>query len=88
MKKIENTYVDDSRFMEFIDELATQITEMNFGADTWKEEDGHRVMVFTDEAQEYYNEMYSAYEMMTNNIIGVYKHHDMIMHIYPINKNK
>ena len=24
-----NTYIDNSRFMEFIDELATQITERN-----------------------------------------------------------
>ena len=86
--KNENTYVDDSRFMEFIDELATQMTEMNYGADTWKEEDGHRVMVFTDEAQEYYNEMYDEYETMTNKMIGVYKHQDMITHIYPINKIK
>ena len=88
MKKI---YIDNSRFMEFIDELATQITEMNFGADTTREikdglSDGYAT-IFTDEAQEYYNEMYEEYEMMANNIIGVYSKNDMIMHIYP-NKTK
>ena len=94
MKKIENTYVDDSRFMEFIDEIATQITEMNFGYETYEDENrilidkGESFMNFTDEAQEYYNEMYDEYEMMANNIMGVYKHHDMIMHIYPTKKNK
>ena len=36
MKVINKTYIDNSRFMEFIDELATQITEMNYGADTFK----------------------------------------------------
>ena len=51
--------------MEFIDELATQITEMNFGDDTWnvdeleKLDEGYK---FTDEAQDFYNEMYDEYE--------------------------
>ena len=82
MKEKEKTFIDDSNFMEFIDEIATQITEMNFGADTyyWYGENEHKL---TDEAQEYYNEMYDEYETMANNIMGVYKHHDMIMHIYP-----
>lgn len=63
--------INNSRFMEFIDEITTQITEMNFGADTyyWYGENEHKL---TDEAQEYYNEMYSEYEMMANNIMGVY----------------
>ena len=88
MKKI---YIDNSRFMEFIDEMATQITEMNYGQDSWIDvKEGVAVdngMRFSDEAQEYYNEMYSEYETMANNMMGVYKHHDMIMHIYP-NKTK
>ena len=29
--------VRDSNFLECVDELATQITEMNFGADTYTE---------------------------------------------------
>tara|TARA_R110000824_G_scaffold363581_1_gene551596 strand:+ start:131 stop:409 length:279 start_codon:yes stop_codon:yes gene_type:complete len=92
MKKIEKTYIDNGRFMELIDELATQITEMNFGADTTKEiqdglSDGY-VTIFTDEAQDYYNEMYDEYETMINKIIGVYRHRDMIMHIYPTKINK
>ena len=32
-------YIENSTFMEFIDELATQITEMNYGAETYKDED-------------------------------------------------
>ena len=81
MKVINKIYIDNSRFMEFIDELATQITEMNFGADTTKEikdglSDGY-VTIFTDEAQEYYNEMYGEYEMMANNIMGVYSDNEL-----------
>ena len=84
MKKI---YIEDSDFMEFIDEMATQITEMNFGAETYEERkiyEGSYETHFTNEAQDYYNEMYNEYETMANNMMGVYKRHDMIMHIYPI----
>ena len=49
-------YIENSTFMEYIDELATQITEMNYGAETWIEDEG--VMRFTDEAQDFYNDTY------------------------------
>ena len=58
--------------MEFINEIATQITVMNFGAETWEwvepdetsfERDlKERTQVFSSEAQDYYNEMYDEYE--------------------------
>ena len=85
--KMEKKYIDNSRFMEFINEMATQITEMNFGYETHIGlDDGSTI--FTNDAQEFYNEMYDEYETMANNIMGVYKHSDMIMHIYPTKKNK
>tara|TARA_R110002110_G_scaffold129823_3_gene309967 strand:+ start:165 stop:470 length:306 start_codon:yes stop_codon:yes gene_type:complete len=75
-------YIENSRFMEYIDELATQITEMNYGAETYKEykdidhgEEG--VITFTDEAQDYYNEMYDEYEGLTNNLLGVYSNTEL-----------
>jgi hypothetical protein len=72
--------VDNSRFMECIDELATQITEMNFGADTYSEiRDGlpnDRVTIFNEEPQDYYNEMYDEYEDLLNNTIGVYRRNE------------
>ena len=93
MKEKEKTFIDDSNFMEFIDEIATQITEQNFGENTWTSEDwdseneDHCVNRFTEQAQDFYNKMYDEYETMANNIMGVYKYNDMIMHVYP-NKNK
>ena len=69
-------YIENSKFMEYIDELATQITEMNFGADTW-EENQMNTMVFTDEAQDFYNEMYDEYETLTNNLLGVYSNTEL-----------
>ena len=84
MKVISKRYIDNSRFMEFISEMATQITEMNFGADTYTEKkifeetyidrDGG----FTEESEDYYNEMYDEYEMMANNIMGVYSDNELI----------
>lgn len=68
-------YIDNSTFMEYIDELATQITEMNYGAETWVEEEG--VMRFTDEAQDFYNETYDEYETLTNNLLGVYSNNEL-----------
>ncbi len=70
MKKINKTYIDNSRFMEFISEIATQLTEMNYGDDTFVySEDEPR---FSEEAQDFYNETYDEYEGMANEIMGVY----------------
>lgn len=81
MKVISKKYVDNSRFMEFIDEMAIQITEMNFGQETYEESyEGNNdgALAFTEEAQEYYNEIYGEYEVMANNIMGVYSDNDRI----------
>ena len=63
--------VSDSKFLECVDELATQITEMNFGADTYTESsDG--VIRFTEEAQDYYNDKFDDYETLINNTLNVW----------------
>ena len=66
----DKIYIDNSRFMELIDALATQITEMNYGADTYRAV-GHDVMM-RDDAQDYYNEKYDEYEGLFNNIANIY----------------
>ena len=68
-------YIENSTFMEYIGELATRITEMNYGAETWIEDEG--VMRFTDEAQDFYNEMYDEYETLTNNMLGIYSNTEL-----------
>ena len=81
MKVISKKYVDNSRFMEFIDEMALNITEMNFGQETWEEVkiyEGSYETHLTADAQEYYNEVYSEYEMVANNILGIYSDNDKI----------
>jgi len=77
---MEKIHINNSRFMEFIDEMATQITEMNFGADTYAESSEvgqENVMMFTEEAQDYYNDKYDEYEAMANNIAGVYSSNEL-----------
>ena len=75
MKVISKRYIDNSRFMEFINEMATQLTEMNYGADTFVySEDEPR---FSEEAQDFFNETYDEYEMMANNIMGVYSDNEL-----------
>ena len=77
---MEKIHINNSRFMEFIDEMATQITEMNFWADTYAESSEvgqENVMMFTEEAQHYYNEVYDEYEAMANNVMGVYSDNEL-----------
>ena len=71
---MKKTHIKNSRFMEFIDEMATQITEMNFGQETFElAKDGmiasESDFVFTEEAQDYYNEVYDEYETLINNYL-------------------
>ena len=80
--KISKIYIENSKFMEFIDELATQITSMNFGADTFTDlpEDectSQDTVRFTDEAQDFYNEVYDEYKALTNNLLGVYCNNEL-----------
>jgi len=75
-------YIENSIFMEYIDELATQITKMNYGAETFTDlpEDectSQDTVRFTDEAQDYYNEMYDEFETLTNNLLGVYSNNEL-----------
>ena len=74
-------YIDNSTFMEYIDELATRITEERFGEETWtegsSEENQSDTMIFNEEAQDFYNDVYDEYETLTNNLLGVYSNNEL-----------
>lgn len=62
-------YVDNSEFMELLDEITTQITEMNYGADTYEERkifEGSYETLLSSEAQDFYNEKYDEFEGLLN----------------------
>jgi regulation of enolase protein 1 (concanavalin A-like superfamily) len=76
-------YIENSTFMEYIDEIATRITEERFGEETWISEDwdseneDHCVNRFTDKAQDFYNETYDEFETLANNLLGVYNNSEL-----------
>ena len=60
--------------MEFIDEIATQLTELNFHENTFEflaesEQSKENTVKFTDEAQDFYNERYDEVESLYINLI-------------------
>ena len=69
-------YLDNSKFMEFVDTIATDYATLNYGADTWVETEDS--LEFSEEAQEYYNEIYEEIESMLNNILDIYSINEKI----------
>ena len=70
-KKDAKILVSDDAFLSCVDELATQITEMNYGAEAYDVDDSEN-LVFTEEAQDYYNEMFCEYEELINATLNVW----------------
>ena len=57
--------------MEFLDEVATQMTELYFQEDTFapsSEVGQEDVLMFTEEAQDFYNEKYDELEALYDSI--------------------
>jgi hypothetical protein len=77
----ENVYIDNSIFMEFVDDIATQITELVFKDETTIEvKDGlsdSTAIIFTDDAQDYYNDKYNEIETMLNNTLNIYSKNEL-----------
>jgi hypothetical protein len=71
-----NVYVDNSNFMEFVDDIATQITIQRFGEDAQIEvQDGLSdgvAIIFTEDAQDFYNEQYDWVETMLSNTLKIH----------------
>ena len=75
-------YIDNSTFMEFVDDIATKMTEIAYkGKDTIEIQDGLSdgvAIVFTDEAQDFYNERYDEVEIMLNNTLNIHSNNELI----------
>ena len=67
MKKV---YVENSAYMEFICEVATQIVVQRFGEDTFT--DTSEGTKFGDEPQDFFNEQYDEVETLMNKIMRVH----------------
>ena len=74
-----NTYINHSKFIEFIDELAIQFTEKEFGEETYaysNEVGKEDVLMYQEDAYNYYNQKYDEIETMANKIMGLYTDND------------
>jgi len=72
---MEKTYVDNSDYIEFIDEVTTQITIQRFGEDTYapsSEVGQEDVIMFQEDAQDFYNEQYDWVEDLLIKTLGIY----------------
>lgn len=76
MKVVRKTYIENSRFMEFVDEMATQLTELNFHDETFVSGETDE-LTFTEDAQDFYNERYDEVENMLNVFMGVYSDNEL-----------
>ena len=74
--------IPNEKWMEFIDEIATQITEITFGEDTFTSNGMATTKGldrltkaasygFTEEAQDFYNETYDEVETLLENTLDI-----------------
>tara|TARA_R100001086_G_scaffold222974_1_gene140584 strand:+ start:971 stop:1297 length:327 start_codon:yes stop_codon:yes gene_type:complete len=71
--------IPHEKWMEFVSEIATQLTELNFQEDTFdmnveRNEQGqtvHRIVRFTEDAQEFFNERYDEVETLLENMLDI-----------------
>ena len=70
-------YIANEKYMEFIDDIATQMTEAKFKEDCyyWYGKDEHKM---TDEAQDFYNERYDQIETLLINTLNIHSNNELI----------
>ena len=71
-------YIDNAKYMEFVSEIATQLTELNFHEDTFEVQRGEGFIQFTDEAQDFYNERYDEVETLLINTLNIHSNNELI----------
>ena len=65
-------YIDNGRYMEFIDDIATKMTEIAYKGDPFIVNKDEGFTQFTDEAQDFYNERYDEVETMLNKTLNIH----------------
>ena len=81
-------FIDNSSYMQFVDDIATQMTEIAYkDKATIEIQDGLSdgiAVIFTDEAQDYYNERYDEVETMLKNTLNI---HNIAEELWKVEKN-
>ena len=68
-------HLDNSNYMEFIDEIATQMTEIEFKEHTFIWEDD--IKFLSEEAENFYNEKYDEIEILLNGILNIHSNNEI-----------
>ena len=68
-------HLDNSNYMEFIDEIATQMTEIEFKEHTFIWEDD--IKFLSEQAENFYNEKYDEIEILLNGILNIYSNNEI-----------
>ena len=68
--------IPNEKWMEFISEIATQLTELNFHEDTFEflpesEQTKENTVKFTEDAQDFFNERYDEVETLLENTLDI-----------------
>ena len=65
--------IPNEKWMEFISEIAIQLTESEYGEYTyvWNHVDGEDKEVFSEEANRYYHSRYDEVETLLENTLGI-----------------
>ena len=66
-------YIDNAKYMEFIDEITKQITEERFGEEMYEIKDStDDSFGLREEAQNFYNERYDEVETILNRTLNIH----------------
>lgn len=82
VKENKKIYINNCDLMQFIDDIATEAT-LDVFKDTAEIEinDGlsdSKCIVFTELAQDYYNDFYNGVETSLNNILNIYSDNELL----------
>lgn len=72
VREKDRNYIDSSRFIEVVGDLAKDVTEERFGEFTYEYNEEGKVHMFTDEAQDFFNDKYDEIETMLNVSFNTY----------------
>ena len=63
--------IPNDKWIEFISEIATQLTELNFHEETFWFDAEQNQTTFTEEAQDFFNERYDEVETLLENTLDI-----------------
>tara|TARA_Y100000592_G_scaffold25824_1_gene40726 strand:+ start:352 stop:609 length:258 start_codon:yes stop_codon:yes gene_type:complete len=73
----EKIYIDSSRYLEFVSDLAHEIMYAKLGDECWADIDAE-VLEYTHQAQELFEQHYSYIEKNLQDLLNIYNNSELI----------